>query len=124
MKIRRYAAVPILLILTLGACSSGGTKAGDTPSGSSAPGGAAVTIKLFQFSPTPLQIKAGDQVTWTNTDDIAHTVTSGVPGTQSGVFDSGNFAKNLTFSFTLDKPGTYSYFCRNHNSMRGQIQVS
>src|SRR5262245_1203453 len=40
---------------------------------------AIVTIQLFQFKPVPLEVKAGTPVTWTNQDDILHTVTSGSP---------------------------------------------
>ena len=118
MDVRRYAVVLTLLVLALGACSSSGSKGSDDRAR------AAVTIKLFQFSPNPLRIGAGEKVTWTNTDDIAHTITSGAPESPTGVFDSGNFAKGGTFSFTFDQPGTSAYFCRNHNTMRGQIHVT
>jgi plastocyanin len=41
--------------------------------------GAGVVIQTFQFQPTPLAVKAGTLVTWTNNDDIEHTVTAGTP---------------------------------------------
>jgi plastocyanin len=37
----------------------------------------AVEIRLFQFKPGAVEVKAGTAVTWTNGDDIEHTVTSG-----------------------------------------------
>lgn len=84
----------------------------------------AVTIRLFQFSPNPATVKAGGDVTWTNRDDVAHTITSGVPGSPTGTFDSMNVANGGSFTFTFASPGTFSYFCKNHNTMRGTIRVT
>ena len=36
-----------------------------------------VAIDNFTFSPVELKLKVGDTVTWTNRDDIPHTVVSG-----------------------------------------------
>ena len=83
----------------------------------------AVTIKTFQFRPTPLDVKAGAQVAWTNTDDILHTVTSGTPENPDGRFHSPLRGKGATFSMTFDQPGTYAYFCSRHQSMRGEVRV-
>ena len=82
-----------------------------------------VTIKTFQFKPSPIEVKAGARVTWTNTDDITHTVTSGTPESRDGQFNSPLSGKGATFSFTFPKAGTYSYFCDRHQSMRGEIRV-
>ncbi|MBA3943824.1 MAG: cupredoxin domain-containing protein [Herpetosiphonaceae bacterium] len=80
-------------------------------------------IKLFQFKPNVLEIKAGTTVVWTNGDAIEHSVTSGTPPTANGAFDSGFFTQGQSFTFTFTKPGTYSYFCMRHNSMTGTIVV-
>jgi plastocyanin len=90
----------------------------------SAGGAADATIKLFQFQPKALDVKVGTTVTWTNADDIEHSVTAGEPGKESGAFDSGFFKKGGTYSFTFDKPGTYTYFCKRHNSMKATVTVS
>lgn len=78
----------------------------------------AVTIADFAFSPPMLTITAGDTVTWTNEDAVAHTATSA-----TGAFDSGDLAQGSSFSFTFTTPGTYAYICSPHPEMTGQIVV-
>jgi plastocyanin len=81
-------------------------------------------IKLFQFMPRELSVKSGTTVKWVNGDDIEHSVTAGEPGKESGAFDSGFFKKGGTYEFTFATPGTYTYFCKRHNSMKGMVKVS
>jgi plastocyanin len=81
-------------------------------------------IKLFMFKPSPLEIKAGTTLIWTNQDAIDHSVTAGKPGSLSGAFDSDFFEQGQTFEFTFDEPGTYDYFCKRHESMGGTIVVT
>jgi len=85
---------------------------------------AAITINTFQFTPSPLEVKAGTRVTWTNQDDITHTVTSGTPESRVGRFDSRLDGKGASTSVTFTEPGTYDYFCNRHQSMRGQVRVN
>lgn len=82
-----------------------------------------VTIKLFQFKPATLEVKAGTTVVWTNQDAIQHSVTSGTPPNPSGAFDSQFFDQGKSFAFTFTQPGTYTYFCMRHNSMTGTLTV-
>jgi plastocyanin len=83
-----------------------------------------VAIKLFQFQPKAIEIKAGTTVAWDNGDAIDHSVTAGEPGKQAAEFDSGFFNKGGHFEHLFAEPGTYSYFCRRHPNMRGKIIVS
>ena len=69
-------------------------------------------IKLFQFQPKAIEAKVGDTITWTNGDDIEHSVTAGAPGNETGAFDSGFFIKNGTYAFTFKEAGTYEFFCK------------
>jgi plastocyanin len=46
-----------------------------------------VTVQLFQFEPGQIEVKAGTRLTWTNQDDITHTVTSGPPEQRDGRFE-------------------------------------
>ena len=71
-----------------------------------APAAAEVNIDNFSFSPATITVKAGTAVTWTNRDDIPHTV----------VADDKSFKSSARhgdkFTFTATKPGTYSYLLR------------
>jgi plastocyanin len=80
-------------------------------------------IKLFQFKPKVLEVRAGTKVTWSNRDAIEHSVTAGAPGKESGTFDSGYFTQGQVWSYRFDSPGTYAYFCKRHPSMRATITV-
>ncbi|HKU32346.1 MAG TPA: plastocyanin/azurin family copper-binding protein [Candidatus Nitrosotalea sp.] len=77
------------------------------------------------FNPQLLQVTAGSTVTWKNTDQYSHTITSGSPyDKQVGTdFDSGVISPENEFSFTFQDAGTYHYFCEIHPWMRGQINV-
>jgi len=86
-------------------------------------GAVQVSIKLFSFNPGVIEVPVGTKVVWTNGDAIEHSVTSGVPGTPGGAFDSGFFTEGQTWSFTFDEPGEYPYFCKRHNFMRGVVKV-
>src|ERR1044071_2885761 len=69
-----------------------------------------VAIDNFAFVPPNVSVVTGTTVTWTNNDDVNHTVTSD----DGATFDSGAFGHGLTFSFTAGQPGTYTYKCSIH----------
>ena len=79
---------------------------------------AAVTIDNFNFSPMTLTVAAGTTVTWTNHDDIPHTVRAVDGSFHSKAMDTGD-----GYSFTFAKPGVYSYFCSLHPKMVGKVVV-
>src|SRR5262245_20301773 len=74
----------------------------------------AIKIANFNFGPQELKVKAGTTVTWTNEDDMPHTVVS-PKNFRSKVLD----AEGTYFTFTT--PGAYKYFCSL--SMTGTIVV-
>ncbi len=78
----------------------------------------AVKIANFTFSPQKLTVKAGSKVTWTNEDDIPHTVNA-----SNQAFKSGPLDTEQKFSFTFTTPGSYQYFCALHPRMTGTIVV-
>ena len=77
-----------------------------------------IVVKDFMFMPTPLTVKAGSTVTWTNMDDEPHTVVS-----DTGLFKSGGMDTKESFSFKFDKPGTYHFTCSIHPRMVGTVVV-
>jgi plastocyanin len=76
-----------------------------------------VTIDNFTFAPAELKVKVGDTVTWTNHDDIPHTVVS------AGKYRSKAMDTDDSFSFTFASAGDYKYFCSLHPHMTGMIKV-
>jgi len=84
----------------------------------------AVEIQLFQFTPSAVEVKAGTAITWTNRDDIEHTVTSGDPEHRSGRFDQRLSGRGGATTIKLSEQGVYPYFCDRHPSMRGEIRVN
>jgi len=82
---------------------------------------ATVTIDNFSFAPETLTVAAGTKVTFTNRDDIPHTVVSTAhpPAFRSSPLDTGD-----SFSFTFAAAGSFPYFCSLHPHMQGTIVVT
>ena len=74
-------------------------------------------IDNFSFGPQTVTVAVGSNVTWTNRDDIPHTVVC------AGKFRSKTMDTDDTFSFTFAAPGEYKYFCSLHPHMTGMIKV-
>ena len=107
------ASVVVLLLAMFAAGRVGGAAAQDKTATT-----AEVKIDNFSFGPTALTVPVGTTETWTNRDDIPHTVVS-----TDGVFKSKALDTDDKFSFVFSKPGTYSYFCSIHPKMTGQVIV-
>jgi plastocyanin len=98
------AAAPFLAALALPAAAP------DAP--------AVVGIDNFTFNPRQLTVKAGATVSWTNEDDIPHTIAAVNREFKSKALDTGD-----AYSFTFTTPGTFAYFCSLHPHMTGTIVV-
>jgi len=76
------------------------------------------------FIPFEVTISVGGEVTWSNNDTAAHTVTAGSANDgPSGEFDSSLFLAGTTFSHTFESAGTFPYFCFVHPWMEGIVTV-
>jgi plastocyanin len=116
MRARRRAVSLILVAGGLAACvSDRPTTAPEPPAGS----GNGVAIKNFAYVPPSLSVSSGTTVTWTNQDDVAHTVSAEDDKTFDAAVEPGR-----TFQFTAGTPGTYAYFCRFHPFMKGTLTVT
>ena len=83
-----------------------------------------------RFYPPEVIVPSGSDVTWTNEDDLTHTITSGKKAgygmyefKQDGAFNSGNLDEGDSFTFHFTEPGRYEYFCVPHPWMNGAVLV-
>jgi plastocyanin len=118
-KLLVFACVTAVVVASCASNSASTRSDSEGTSGRNTP----VTIQTFQFRPTPLELKAGTRVTWTNQDNILHTVSSGAPDNRGNRFESPLDGKGATYSVVFTQAGTYPYFCDRHQSMRGEILV-
>src|SRR5688572_8261853 len=81
--------------------------------------GTTVDMAGICFQQTVLHVSAGQSVTWTNHDDMQHTVT-GVGG-EWGSYEPINLGATATSRF--DVAGVYPYFCLLHPGMVGAVVV-
>lgn len=105
----------------VGAEAAGGAAASTAVAAPTAtPPAATMEVKIdnFSFGPTEVKVAVGTTVTWTNRDDIPHTVVSNDKLFKSKVLDTDE-----KFSFTFTKAGTYEYFCSIHPHMTGRVVV-
>jgi plastocyanin len=84
-----------------------------------AAGGSQIVVDNFSFAPATANVAVGSTITWTNRDDVPHTVVSTEKKFKSPVLDT-----NEQFSHTFDARGTYDYFCSIHPKMTGQVVVA
>ncbi len=78
-----------------------------------------ITVRDNQFKPRQIVVE-GKIVRWTNRGDNRHTVISVRKGLFRRVLDPGEFFR---IRFTTAVPGTYKYFCRIHDNMRGKFEL-
>jgi plastocyanin len=94
------------------------SSSGSCPSQSE--GAMSAAIQGFRFCPSPLRVPAGTTVTWTNGDNVAHTVSS-----RTGPhFDSGSLAQGGSWRHRFDRAGNFSYYCAIHPWMRATVEVT
>lgn len=63
-----------------------------------------------------MTIAVGGSVTWTNQDGTAHTV-------KFSDSESGHLGNGEAYTKKFDAPGTYTYSCGIHTSMKGTVEV-
>lgn len=114
----------ILVALFLGSFVVLGTGAycgnSSNPASNSSVSTSAVSIENMAFNPPNASISSGTTVTWTNNDSTTHQVES--DGNLSNLL-SGEIAPGQTYTFTFNQTGTYTYHCKIHPNMNGQIVV-
>ena len=120
----RVLTLPVLTVPALAAAFALANPATQRAAVASAPRPApataapAVHISNFTFGPKIATVKVGQTVTWTNDDDIPHTVVAVDHSFKSKVLDTGEH-----FTFTFTKAGLFPYFCSLHPHMTGRVIV-
>jgi len=75
------------------------------------------------YVPSIITVKKGQEVTWSNEDVAFHSVTSGLYGDPSLLFDSGHLDPEQKFSVVFNEKGIIDYFCTLHPWMAGRVIV-
>lgn len=127
MKTKAISSLFVLIAIVAGVAAANPAFADHTtatvsvPAGSSVPGCEETNAC---YIPSEVTVDVGGEVTWSNDDSAAHTVTGGsaVDG-PSGVFDSSLFMAGATFSHKFEEAGTFNYFCMVHPWMEGKVVV-
>jgi len=81
-------------------------------------GGGEIGIDNFKFNPTPITVSKGTDVTWTNHDDIPHSIVLNALGVRSKAMDTDG-----TFTYRFDPTGTFFYVCGLHPYMQAKVVV-
>ena len=122
-------SIPILKAAAATAASKASSQAPtktQTPQAQAAPASgdsssgevAQVSIDNFAFTPQKLTVKRGTSISWTNHDDIPHTVDQ-----DDHIFSSSVLDTNQKFQHTFTDPGQFLYYCRLHPKMTGTVVV-
>ena len=77
-----------------------------------------LAIQNFTYQPANILVRVGTTVTWTNQDNVPHSVTF-----KNGMKDSGLLSQGQSFSYTFNTPGTYQYYCTVHPYMVATVTV-
>src|SRR5262245_42511437 len=85
----------------------GGNQSTPTQQGTPVAGVTKINMQNSAYQPAHIQVRVGTTVTWTNQDDIPHTVTfrNGMPG--SSMMGSSMMTHGQSFSYTFRMPGAY-----------------
>ena len=106
-----------LLILSCNKGSNNGYGSNSAPAPASS--GNTISIYNMQFGTGTLTVKAGTTVTWTNGDNVAHTVTA-----DDGSFGSADLNYGNTYTHTFNSTGSFPYHCIHHSGMKGTVVVN
>jgi len=86
-----------------------------------------VSYAADAFTPTTLNVKAGESVKFVNNSTLSMWVMSG-PDAYHSEYPSFNQERSVgkggTYSFTFVTPGTYQYFNKNNPAAKGLVIVT
>ncbi len=79
---------------------------------------ATVEMRDFAYMPEQITVTLGMSVSWTNSDQVYHTVTS-----DTGLFASGNIQQGQMYTRQFNDLGDFPYYCIPHPFMTGTVHV-
>ncbi|MBA3350321.1 MAG: cupredoxin domain-containing protein [Actinobacteria bacterium] len=127
-RVLAFAFVAATVVLLTTACGAdpkaapaGGTGGGGGGNSGSVAVGEKVVASDFSFSPSKLELQAGDKVdlTFQNEDSTTHSFTSD----ELAVDVEAEGGASESVSFTAPESGTAEWHCRFHSQMTGEISV-
>jgi plastocyanin len=77
-----------------------------------------VVITDMKFTPDAVIVKRGDTIVWINKDFFPHNARA-----QDRTFESPDLETSKTWRYVATKPGTFSYVCTLHPTMKGMLVV-
>jgi plastocyanin len=77
-----------------------------------------VTMTAMSYGKIPASVAVGDTINWVNHDTVPHTVTA-----RDKSFDL-RVNPNQTVSQSVQKAGTFPFYCIYHATMRGTLKVT
>jgi plastocyanin len=132
-----FAVTSVVCLLTL-SCGKDAPSTGTASPATAAPAGSAtgsassctvanaasgnaVVLQNFNFLPACLKVAVGTQVTFTNQDGFAHSVTT--DASQVEAFDDTPIAPGAAYQHTFATAGTVKVHCIYHSNMHLTVLV-
>ena len=118
---RTLIAIAVVVVAGAAAEGAGDVSAGGGCHSEELTDGRTTAVDLTNncFEPTVVRIDSGDEITWTNSDEVPHTVTGAAAS--FGGYDE--VAPGGTVSVAFADSGVFPYFCVIHPSMVGAVVV-
>ena len=111
----------LIMIIAVSGCSAQKTQVQPTTAPTTGDVGIKKDVEIsgFAFNPSTLTIPKGTSIIWTNKDSAKHTIVSDT----GNEINSDSISQGETYVHTFSSPGTYSYHCGIHPSMKGKVIV-
>ena len=117
-----FFVIFLICVFSYSGCNKDDSYSTNTNTGGT-PGANEVFLQSISYSPSTKTVSVGTTIKWIDKVNVTHTVTSGMPGSPDGVFNSGDLTINREFSHTFTQTGTFHYYCMHHAGMTGTIVV-
>src|SRR5690349_1022895 len=87
--------------------------------------GSADQLVSRTYSPPTTNALVGETIEWSNADQVTHTITSGIPNSPDGKFESGTIGLGQSFTYTLTSAdiGVIHFYDKTYPWMVGTLNV-